>query len=155
MDGGQSYSVVEPAPGGAGREIVRYDPATGKPDVLVSAEQLTPTQIGKPLAFAEYTWSDDGKKLMVATNVHRVLIRKTAGECWVLDRLIIHGTVDDNVHFQGDQRLINRPVDLGKQFDFMEYPNRTHGITEGRGTSLHVYTMISRYLEEHLPAGGR
>jgi dipeptidyl-peptidase-4 len=69
--------------------------------------------------------------------------------------LIIHGTGDDNVHFQGDQRLINRLVELGKQFDFMEYPNRTHGITEGRGTSVHVYTMISRYLEEHLPAGGR
>jgi dipeptidyl-peptidase-4 len=69
--------------------------------------------------------------------------------------LIIHGTGDDNVHFQGDQRLINRLVELGKQFDFMEYPNRTHGIAEGQGTSLHVYTMISRYLEEHLPAGGR
>ena len=69
--------------------------------------------------------------------------------------LIIHGTGDDNVHFQGDQRLINRLVELGKQFDFMEYPNRTHGIAEGRGTSLHVYTLISRYFEEHLPAGGR
>jgi dipeptidyl-peptidase-4 len=51
--------------------------------------------------------------------------------------------------------LINRLVELGKQFDFMEYPNRTHGITEGQGTSLHVYTTIARYLEEHLPAGGR
>ena len=69
--------------------------------------------------------------------------------------LIIHGTGDDNVHFQGDQRLINRLVELGKTFDFMEYPNRTHGITEGRGTQLHVYTLIARYLEEHLPAGGR
>ncbi len=69
--------------------------------------------------------------------------------------LIIHGTGDDNVHFQGDQKLINRLVELGKPFDFMEYPNRTHGITEGRGTQLHVYTLISRYLEEHLPAGGR
>jgi dipeptidyl-peptidase-4 len=46
-------------------------------------------------------------------------------------------------------------VELGKAFDFMEYPNRTHGISEGRGTQLHVYTLISRYLEEHLPAGGR
>ena len=69
--------------------------------------------------------------------------------------LIVHGTGDDNVHFQGDQKLINRLVELGKQFDFMEYPNRTHGITEGPGTLLHVYTLISRYLEEHLPAGGR
>ncbi|SPE36957.1 Peptidase S9B dipeptidylpeptidase IV domain protein [Candidatus Sulfopaludibacter sp. SbA6] len=69
--------------------------------------------------------------------------------------LIVHGTGDDNVHFQGDQRLINRLVELGKPFDFMEYPNRTHGITEGRGTQLHVYTLIARYLEEHLPAGAR
>lgn len=69
--------------------------------------------------------------------------------------LIIHGTGDDNVHFQGDQKLINRLVELGKQFDFMEYPNRTHGISEGPGTLLHVYTLIARYLEEHLPAGGR
>jgi len=69
--------------------------------------------------------------------------------------LIVHGTGDDNVHFQGDQRLINRLVELGKPFDFMEYPNRTHGISEGAGTQLHVYTLLSRYLEEHLPAGGR
>jgi len=69
--------------------------------------------------------------------------------------LIVHGTGDDNVHFQGDQKLINRLVELGKQFDFMEYPNRTHGISEGRGTQLHVYTLLARYLEEHLPAGGR
>ena len=67
--------------------------------------------------------------------------------------LIVHGTGDDNVHFQGDQKLINRLVELGKPFDFMEYPNRTHGISEGSGTQLHVYTLISRYLEEHLPPG--
>ncbi|HKA02653.1 MAG TPA: S9 family peptidase, partial [Candidatus Solibacter sp.] len=69
--------------------------------------------------------------------------------------LIVHGTGDDNVHFQGDQELINRLVELGKAFDFMEYPNRTHGISEGRGTQLHVYSLISRYLMEHLPAGPR
>ncbi|HWC99870.1 MAG TPA: S9 family peptidase [Candidatus Sulfopaludibacter sp.] len=64
--------------------------------------------------------------------------------------LIIHGTGDDNVHFQGSQRLINRLVELGKPFDFMEYPNRSHAISEGPGTSLHIYTLICRYLEEHL-----
>jgi dipeptidyl-peptidase-4 len=69
--------------------------------------------------------------------------------------LIVHGTGDDNVHFQGDQRLINRLVELGKDFDFMEYPNRTHGISEGAGTQLHVYKLISRYLESHLPAGAK
>ncbi len=68
--------------------------------------------------------------------------------------LVIHGSGDDNVHYQGTELLINRLVELGKQFDFMEYPNRTHGITEGKGTSLHVYTLLLRYLEEHVPPGG-
>jgi dipeptidyl-peptidase-4 len=69
--------------------------------------------------------------------------------------LIVHGTGDDNVHFQGNQKLIDRLVSLGKQFDFMEYPNRNHGISEGEGTLLHVYTLISRYLTTHLPAGSK
>ena len=69
--------------------------------------------------------------------------------------LIVHGSGDDNVHFQGTERLVNRLIELGKTFDFMEYPNRSHGIYEGEGTSLHVYSLIARYIEEHLPAGGR
>jgi dipeptidyl-peptidase-4 len=69
--------------------------------------------------------------------------------------LIVHGTGDDNVHFQGTQKLVNRLIELGKVFDFMEYPNRTHSISEGSGTSLHVYSLIARYFEEYLPAGGR
>lgn len=67
--------------------------------------------------------------------------------------LLVHGTGDDNVHFQGSQRLINKFVELGKQFDFMEYPNRTHAINEGEGTTIHLYTLLSRYLEDHLPRG--
>jgi dipeptidyl-peptidase-4 len=69
--------------------------------------------------------------------------------------LIVHGTGDDNVHFQGTQKLLNRLIELEKQFDFMEYPNRSHSITEGPGTRLHLHTLIARYLTEHLPAGGR
>jgi dipeptidyl-peptidase-4 len=68
--------------------------------------------------------------------------------------LIVHGSGDDNVHFQGTERLVNRLVELGKPFDFMEYPNRTHAIAEGKGTSLHVHSLIARYFEEHLPPGG-
>jgi dipeptidyl-peptidase-4 len=64
--------------------------------------------------------------------------------------LIVHGSGDDNVHFQGTEELINRLVELNKPFDFMEYPNRTHAINEGPGTSVHLYNLISRYLEEHL-----
>ena len=69
--------------------------------------------------------------------------------------LIVHGSGDDNVHFQGTERLVNLLIELGKIFDFMDYPNRSHGIFEGEGTSLHVYSLIARYIEEHLPAGGR
>ena len=67
--------------------------------------------------------------------------------------LIIHGSGDDNVHFQGTELLINKLVELGKPFDFMDYPNRTHGLSEGRGTSDHVFSTLTRYLEDHVPPG--
>ena len=68
--------------------------------------------------------------------------------------LVIHGSGDDNVHFQGTELLINKLVALGKPFDFMDYPNRTHSISEGAGTSFHIYSLIARYLEDHVPPGG-
>jgi dipeptidyl-peptidase-4 len=71
------------------------------------------------------------------------------------DLLLVHGTGDDNVHYQGSERLINRLVELGKPFTMMAYPNRTHGIFEGDGTTLHLRTLLTTYLEEHLPPGGR
>jgi dipeptidyl-peptidase-4 len=67
--------------------------------------------------------------------------------------LIIHGSGDDNVHYQGTERLINRLIELGKPFDMAVYPNRTHSISEGQGTSAHVYKRIARYFIENLPAG--
>jgi dipeptidyl-peptidase-4 len=69
--------------------------------------------------------------------------------------LLIHGSGDDNVHYQGTERLTNRLIELGKMFDQMVYPNRTHGISEGHGTSAHVYNRIARHFIEHLPAGPR
>jgi len=69
--------------------------------------------------------------------------------------LIVHGSGDDNVHYQGTERLVNRLVELGKSFDTMVYPNRTHAIAEGPGTRPHVYQLIARYFLEHLPAGPR
>ncbi|MGB6364626.1 MAG: S9 family peptidase, partial [Thermoanaerobaculia bacterium] len=62
--------------------------------------------------------------------------------------LLIHGTADDNVHYQGTERLVNRLIELGKPFDMMVYPNRTHSIKEGEGTRLHIYSLIARYLTE-------
>ncbi|HLG06497.1 MAG TPA: S9 family peptidase [Gemmatimonadales bacterium] len=71
------------------------------------------------------------------------------------DLLVVHGSGDDNVHYQGTERLVNRLVELGKRFDLMVYPNRSHCICEGQGTTLHVYQLLGRYLVEHLPPGGR
>ncbi|HEV2488657.1 MAG TPA: prolyl oligopeptidase family serine peptidase, partial [Candidatus Acidoferrales bacterium] len=67
--------------------------------------------------------------------------------------LLVHGTGDDNVHFAGSQLLVNRMIELGKSFDFMAYPNRTHGISEGKGTTVHIFKLLARHLTTHLPAG--
>ena len=64
--------------------------------------------------------------------------------------LIVHGSGDDNVHYQGTERLVNRLVQLGKPFDLMVYPNRTHAISEGDGTTLHLRSKIAHYLLEHV-----
>lgn len=69
--------------------------------------------------------------------------------------LVVHGTGDDNVHYQGTERLINALVAANKPFSMMAYPNRTHGIFEGEGTTLHLFTMLTNYLTSHLPAGGK
>lgn len=69
--------------------------------------------------------------------------------------LIVHGSGDDNVHYQGTERLVNRLIELGKRFDTMVYPNRTHAIADGPGTKAHVYQLIARYFQEHLPADPR
>jgi dipeptidyl-peptidase 4 len=69
------------------------------------------------------------------------------------DLLIVHGSGDDNVHYQGTELLVNRLIELGKKFDFMTYPDRTHAIAEGPGTSTHLYHLLARYLTTHLPPG--
>jgi dipeptidyl-peptidase-4 len=69
------------------------------------------------------------------------------------DLLIVHGTGDDNVHYQGTERLINRLVELNKPFTMMAYPNRSHGIFEGPGTTRHLYELLTRFLTTHAPPG--
>ena len=71
------------------------------------------------------------------------------------DLLVVHGSGDDNVHFQGTEQLVNALVAANKPFQMMEYPNRTHGIFEGPGTRQHLFNLLTRYLKEHLPAGPR
>jgi dipeptidyl-peptidase-4 len=69
--------------------------------------------------------------------------------------LIVHGTGDDNVHYKGTEELINELVKYDKKFQVMVYPNRTHAIREGEGTSLHLSHLFTDYLKEHCPGGGR
>ncbi len=69
--------------------------------------------------------------------------------------LYIHGTGDDNVHYQNAEMLVNELVKYNKQFQFMPYPNRTHGIFEGEGTSLHLATLFTNYLRMYCPPGGK
>ena len=69
--------------------------------------------------------------------------------------LYVHGTGDDNVHYKNAEMLINELVKYNRQFQMMSYPNRTHGIFEGPGTTLHLRTLYTNYLKEHCPPGGR
>ena len=71
------------------------------------------------------------------------------------DLLLIHGTGDDNVHYQGSELLINELIRLNKEFRFMAYPNRTHAISERENTTLHLHTLMTEFLAEKLPAGPR
>lgn len=65
--------------------------------------------------------------------------------------LLIHGTGDDNVHYQGTERLINKLIEANKQFTMMPYPNRSHSISEGANTSRHLFTLMTDFLETNLP----
>jgi len=67
--------------------------------------------------------------------------------------LIVHGSGDDNVHFQNTEMMVNALVDANRPFSLMVYPNRNHSISGGT-TRQHLYSLLTRYLEENLPATG-
>lgn len=67
--------------------------------------------------------------------------------------LIVHGSGDDNCHLQGVEKLVDRLIELNKSFSLMIYPNRTHSINEGKNTTRHLYGLLTRFLNDHLPAG--
>lgn len=64
--------------------------------------------------------------------------------------LYIHGTGDDNVHYQNAEMLINELIKYNRQFQFMPYPNRNHGVRE-----KHLNTLFTNYLKQHCPPGAR
>lgn len=69
--------------------------------------------------------------------------------------LLIHGSGDDNVHYQNSEMVINKLIKYNKLFSFMEFPNRTHAISEGEGTHEFLSHLYTNYLKEHCPPGGR
>lgn len=71
------------------------------------------------------------------------------------DLLIITGTGETNTHVEITEGLVDRLIELGKRFDYFAYPNRDHGLREGKGTEVHLRMYIIRYLIEHLPPGPR
>jgi dipeptidyl-peptidase-4 len=83
---GQGYTTLEASETQSrARDIVRYDPADGAREILVSAERLIPEGGDSPLRISNYTWSDDASKLLIFTNTRRVWRQNTRGDYWVLD----------------------------------------------------------------------
>jgi len=66
--------------------------------------------------------------------------------------LLVHGSGDDNVHYQNSELLINALVAANKPFSMMEYPNRTHCICQGKNTKVHLFELMTRYLDQNLKA---
>ncbi len=65
------------------------------------------------------------------------------------DLLLVHGDLDDNVHFQNTVQMADALQAAGKQFDLMVYPGRNHGIGGGN-TRLHLFTLLTDYVRDNL-----
>ena len=65
--------------------------------------------------------------------------------------LIVHGSGDDNVHYQNTEAMVNALVAANRPFQLMVYPNRTHSISGGP-TRQHLFTLLTKFVEENLPA---
>ena len=65
--------------------------------------------------------------------------------------LLIHGTADDNVHYQSTEQLVDRLIALNKTFSLMIYPDRGHSMSEKTNTMRHLYNLMTDFLNEHLP----
>ena len=63
--------------------------------------------------------------------------------------LLIHGTADDNVHFQNAIEMTTSLVNANKQFELFNYPDKNHGIYGGN-TRLHLYTLMTNFLNDNL-----
>lgn len=69
--------------------------------------------------------------------------------------MIMHGTADDNVHYQSFEMLIDRLIKHNKIFNMMSYPMRSHSIHERENTSYHLRETMEDFWKKNLPAGGK
>ncbi|MDW5289130.1 S9 family peptidase [Formosa sp. PL04] len=69
--------------------------------------------------------------------------------------MIIHGTADDNVHYQSFEMLADQLIKYNKLFYMMSYPMRSHSIHERENTSYHLRETMENYWKLNLPAGGK
>jgi len=86
LEDGSGYTTLEESsifP--KSKDIIKYDPATGKRIILVNANQLIPKNKNSPLVITDYQWSNDSKKILIFTNTERVWRYETRGDYWVLD----------------------------------------------------------------------
>jgi len=65
--------------------------------------------------------------------------------------MLIHGTGDDNVHYQNCEMLVNELIRDGKLFEMLSYPMRSHGIYERANTSYHLRKTMEKFWLENLP----
>jgi dipeptidyl-peptidase-4 len=63
--------------------------------------------------------------------------------------LLVHGSADDNVHYQNTMRMVESLVQANKQFELFIYPDKNHGIYGGN-TRLHLYTKMTKFIEDNL-----
>ena len=87
LSDGVGYTTLEPTTGGkgGGQDIVRYDAETGLKTILVPAARLVPAGDSTPLEIEEYSWSADGRRLLIFTKSQQVWRTNTRGDYWVLD----------------------------------------------------------------------
>ncbi|MBC8217321.1 MAG: DPP IV N-terminal domain-containing protein, partial [Planctomycetes bacterium] len=91
LEDGSGYTTLEESEervdndDGEDKDIVRYDPQTGRREIMVASTRLIPEGESEPLDIDNYSWSDDGTRLLIFTNTKRVWRTNTRGDYWVLD----------------------------------------------------------------------
>jgi dipeptidyl-peptidase-4 len=85
MKDNNGYSTLETNRDFGGKDIIRYDAASGSRKVIVSAKLLIPAGEKQPLEIADYNWSNDNEQLLIFTNTRRVWRYHTRGDYWLLN----------------------------------------------------------------------